>query len=273
MRSAAPLVWLGVLAAPSLASADFRLNFPVSRYQADSRTEGPCGQSGDSRGAAVTVVRSGSLLRVQFEETSDHPSHFRISFDPDGQDDFGPPASVTDRYSNEAVLLDGITDVGGLMTADVRLPNIECSRCTLQVIQVLYDQGTFGDGGDDIHYQCADLELSRVGACEDGLDGGTCDSPSGSDSDLGGGFGSDSDLGSDENEESVGSDSDLGTSYGSIGYGGTPSEGTVGGMAAGEDAAAACSAERHRARQTPWAVLPLSALALVRVARRRGRSS
>src|SRR5688500_3652219 len=76
MRTAATLVCLCALASPSLARADFRLVAPVSRYQADSRTDGPCGFAGDARGADVTTVRSGSLLRVTWQETSAHPSHF-----------------------------------------------------------------------------------------------------------------------------------------------------------------------------------------------------
>jgi hypothetical protein len=267
MRTAATLVCLCVLASPALVRADFQLVSPVSRYQSDSRTEGPCGFSGDARGADVTTVRAGSLLRVTWQETSAHPSHFRISFDADGQDDFQRPASTSDLYTNEAVLLDGISDTGGTMTADVRLPNVECNNCTLQLIQVLYDQGDFNSGGDDIHYQCADLVLSRTAPCEDGsLDGGACDSPSGADSDSqpGGdnGVGSDSDLGSDSDFESETSGAT------GAGYVGQPTDNSYGGQPV-EDAGA-CSADRHRAsRHTPWAVLALAGLALVQVARRR----
>ena len=42
--------------------------------------------------------------------------------------------------------------------AVVTLPNIECTNCTLQMMQILGDHLPFG-GTDDFHYECADLVL------------------------------------------------------------------------------------------------------------------
>jgi hypothetical protein len=96
----------------------------------------------------------------------------RISFDADGDDDFVDPACLGDCdttspqiaiYSNASVLLDDIPDTpdGGLSTVTVTLPDIECDRCTLQVIQVMYDKPPYETPGNDIYYQCADLVLHR----------------------------------------------------------------------------------------------------------------
>jgi len=42
----------------------------------------------------------------------------------------------------------------------VKLPDVECTACTLQLIQVMTDKPPF-DGGDDFYFQCADLRLVR----------------------------------------------------------------------------------------------------------------
>ena len=56
------------------------------------------------------------------------------------------------------------------------------------------------------------------------------------------------------------------------GYAGDPSHGVYGYQ--GADEGGACSADPHRPelRRTPWAVLALAGIALVRIARRRRRA-
>jgi hypothetical protein len=119
----------------------------------------------------VTVLEPGASLTVTWDEYVDHPGHFRISFDADGDDDFVDPPCLSgcntrnpaiELYSNDTVLLDGIADtIGGQSSASVTLPDVECERCTLQVIQVMYDKPPYVSPGNDIYYQCADLVLRR----------------------------------------------------------------------------------------------------------------
>ncbi len=124
--------------------------------------QGPCGVTGSVRGDDFTIVRAGSTLRVTWRETINHPSHFRISFDADGDDDFGDPEGYDDRFSNDAVLIDGISDqAGGVFSADVVLPDIECDNCTLQLVQVMYDKKPYVKGTNDLYYRCADLKLTK----------------------------------------------------------------------------------------------------------------
>jgi hypothetical protein len=61
-------------------------------------------------------------------------------------------------------LLDGIPDTpgGGQSSVTVTLPDVECERCTLQVIQVMDDKPPYMVPGNDIYYQCADLVLRRA---------------------------------------------------------------------------------------------------------------
>lgn len=159
-----------LFAVPAFAHLD--LQSPTSRYGRNALKEGPCGLPGGQRTTKVTELVAGAPLEVVWDEYVNHPGHFRISFDIDGDDDFADPLCLSGcntrspqiaRYSNAAVLLDGIADTpsGGIGRVTVTLPDVECDRCTLQVIQVMYDKPPYELGGDDIYYQCADLVLRR----------------------------------------------------------------------------------------------------------------
>src|SRR5262249_32020964 len=152
---------LTALALPGAGHAHIALTSPTPRY-ADLKLP-PCGRgAGDARTSNVTTFRPGETITVAWTETIDHPGHYRISFDSDGQDAFVGPTGCADFYTAPSVLVDNIADRSGSQlkyTQQVTLPNIECSRCTLQVIQVMTDKPPYGNG-DDIYHQCADLVLS-----------------------------------------------------------------------------------------------------------------
>ena len=152
------------------AHAHIQLIHPVSRHP--DQKIGPCGKAGAGRGTVVNVYESGSLLTVRWFETVDHPGYFRISFDSSGEDDFFDPDDFYDiREPILPVMLDGIVDRrgGGEYAVTVLLPDIECDRCTLQLVQVMTDKPPYGDG-NDLYYQCADLILRR-GAYDQPRDG------------------------------------------------------------------------------------------------------
>jgi Lytic polysaccharide mono-oxygenase, cellulose-degrading len=163
----------------SIAHAHIELGEPEPRY-ATPLKDGPCGkESGDARGDNVVTFAPGETITVRWKETVDHPSHYRISFDDDGTDDFVDPATPDEFYSNDTVLLDDIPDEPDLVYAvEVTLPDITCSNCTLQLIQVMYDKPPYVPGTNDLYYQCADLELVEGGGTtapptDTGTTGGT----------------------------------------------------------------------------------------------------
>ena len=166
-----PLEW-AVQAEPADAERHVCLTFPVPRVGADCTRRspqkvGPCGVEGRSEN--VNVFEPGETITVEFTETVDHPSHYRISFNPEG-DAFPDPQSVDDVTSGGPFMLhDGIQDEeAGEQRMQITFPDVECESCTLQLIQVMHDKGGNGFGGrtaeggnDDMYYSCADVALRR----------------------------------------------------------------------------------------------------------------
>ncbi len=145
----------------SPAYAHIALDYPTARATAQKAS--PCGPAGSVRGDVVTELVAGETVTVIWRETVNHPGHFRISFDDDGQDDFVEPASFTDFYTGPSVLYDDIADSnGGMNTFDITVPDTLCDNCTLQVVQVMTDKAPYGDG-NDLYYQCADIRIVAGG--------------------------------------------------------------------------------------------------------------
>jgi MYXO-CTERM domain-containing protein len=171
-----------------------------SRYGDGELKDGPCGRKGGVRGTNVYTYAPGQKITISVLETIVHPGYFRIAFDDDGDDAFIEPASIkpvdparkcpsgagdhcgmSDFYNSPAVLpnMDNlnphITAASGMKyTWEVTLPNVECTNCTLQLIQVMEDDAfhgpydpTPGVGVEDIYHQCIDIVLKRS------ADGGT----------------------------------------------------------------------------------------------------
>jgi len=179
---------------PTEVRAHLDMTSPVSRYGPDILKTGPCGKAEGERSANINYFEPAETIYVEWNEYTDHPSHYRISFDEDGDDDFVDPATMQEYYSNGAVLLDEIEDeppTDPLYRVSVTLPDVECDNCTLQVIQVMYDKPPYEVGGNDIYYQCADLVL-RKGGAPPGTDAGT---DAGADADAGTGADAGTDTG------------------------------------------------------------------------------
>ena len=146
---------------PSLCYAHIELIDPPPRYGKDFQKHAPCGHPNNGSGAGKrTRYLPGETTVIQFDEFIDHRSHFRISLSVDGDKDLVDPSGFDDLYVNEAVLLDGIIDNGeGPRSIEVTFPHIECRRCTLQLMQVMYE-GEF-DPERSLYYQCADIALGQ----------------------------------------------------------------------------------------------------------------
>lgn len=166
----------------------------------------PCdGKRGD--GPEYTFA-PGATITLAVNEDIPHPSYFRIAFDDDGED-FVEPASIDPIDKTRACPFDkddqcGKADYctmagaskgavvlwddldphlaaaakGGSWT--VKLPDVECQNCTLQVLQIMEDtvhgaycpQGTCANSAnslEDIYHRCIDIKLVKGAASGPGV--------------------------------------------------------------------------------------------------------
>lgn len=154
-----------VLCSPSIADAHIEIVSHIDRFGRDNQKQAPCGLANMSEpGSNIYTYAPGATITIAWHEFVDHPGHYRIAFDDQGDDDFLTPSSATDLYNNSAVLLDDIADLDGVhdYAVDVTLPDIECEQCTIQVIQVMTDKPPFGDG-NDVYFHCIDVALAIGG--------------------------------------------------------------------------------------------------------------
>lgn len=198
MRSRHPLavaLSASALLLASPAAAHLELTSPPSREGGDVLKNAPCGRTGGERSDNVTVYEPGQTIELVWDEYIDHPGHYRVAFDPDGDDDLADPACLSgcDTATPEIetdtagvmVLLDDIPDravsaSNPTYRVEVTLPDVECDDCTLQVIQVMYDKPPYTLPGNEMYYQCADLVLRGDGMSDDGgcsCSSGTAASP------------------------------------------------------------------------------------------------
>lgn len=186
LRLAAALTaGLFALAAPVAASAHFILQQPASwlveNVLGDPQKAGPCGDKPGAPGTptgAVTALTGGSMLHIKVKETVYHPGFYRVALavldraelpaDPEDVTRPGPrgPISVSgkiDPNPKAPVLLDGLWEHRERVTApletDVKVPNINCDNCTLQVIQFMEQHDVNADGRFTYHH-CAVLNIT-----------------------------------------------------------------------------------------------------------------
>lgn len=105
---------------------------------------GPCGAYPKSLNPPT--LTGGQQLTVTWEETIDHPGRYEIYF--------------SEANDTNFVLLQTIPDVqGGTLphqySSTVTLPDVNCTTCTLQLIQVM----TENPANPSLYYSCADMNL------------------------------------------------------------------------------------------------------------------
>jgi hypothetical protein len=177
-----------MIAVPAVMHAHFKLLEPASWLIEDNRGDpqkaGPCGGTNSDYGKPSYVIGKavgGQKLHLKVQETVYHPGHYRVALavnsptelplDPETttrESDRGP-WSVSAAIQNPTqipVLADGLfvhsTRPTGPMDpweADVQLPNINCRKCTLQVVQFMADHGFNNPGGYSYHH-CANLQIT-----------------------------------------------------------------------------------------------------------------
>lgn len=165
------------------AQAHFLLESPASWIEQDERGDpqkmAPCGGTvadGGTRTGAVTEVRGGSMLRLAINETIYHPGHYRVALarrinwlpgDPEAvmkETENGPRSDFAPIAANPQppVLVDGLWQNQerrtGPLETEIRIPNIACEGCFLQVLQFMEEHPGFREGGFSYHH-CAVLNI------------------------------------------------------------------------------------------------------------------
>jgi MYXO-CTERM domain-containing protein len=266
--AAALVLGMGLWAGP--AAAHITMLSPAARYSSDMQKAPPCGHPDNPPGAGpVATYQAGETITVQFEETVNHPGHFRLALDMTGTDTFTLPTGFDDFYNSPEVILDDIPDMaGGVYSVDVTLPDTPCDPCTLQLIQVM-DDGSWGPGDSDLYFNCADIVIEGSGAGS----GGTGTGGNGT-----GGSGGDGTTGDSGPSGEVGSGGDAGSGGGSTGGGseGTGGGGTADGASTGssgpsdsEDDKGGCSCRAEAGGSGPASAAPWLLVALLAWRRRR----
>jgi len=177
-----------VIAAPAVTLAHFKLVEPASWLiegdRGDPQKAGPCGGSNTDWGKPSYIVSKaagGQKLHIKVQETVYHPGHYRVALAVNSRTELPPdpvattkdtergPNSVTAAIQDPPqipVLADGLfvhnTRPAGAMDpfeTDVTLPNINCKKCTLQVVQFMEEHGFNNPGGYTYHH-CAELQIT-----------------------------------------------------------------------------------------------------------------
>jgi len=178
MRHAGVCLVVLIGAVPRLASAHIHLTNPLAHTDAGlgDQKEQHCGTPTWVRAdhpERTTVLPAGGTIMVTWMETINHSGHFRIAFQPDGLEFGIPPVGAgaggfpdvnqegMTLGDGTVVLADFIAD--GTLSKEVTLPDVTCTNCTLQFIQVMYDNPPYTTDAmsNDIYFNCADVTLTR----------------------------------------------------------------------------------------------------------------
>jgi hypothetical protein len=187
-----------IVALPTGTSAHFKLLEPASWIKEDERLGdpqkvGPCGiapkDASKLSTGVVTKVTGGSSLHLRIQETIYHSGHYRVALAVNSRNELPPDPLTFEKYTDRGVysvwaviqsppqlpvLADGLfphypkagepasmrpTTPMAPWEADIPLPNINCPKCTLQVIQFMADHVYNQPGGYSYHH-CADLQIT-----------------------------------------------------------------------------------------------------------------
>jgi hypothetical protein len=169
------------------AAAHFTLLEPGSWLMenklGDPQKLGPCGGTSADAGmptAVVTQVKGGQKLKIRVQETVYHPGHYRVALAVNSRSELPPdpevvtrdtekgPRSVSAAIQNPVkppVLVDGLwahstrPEKAEPYETEIELPNINCKKCTLQIIQFMAEHGLNKDGDYSYHH-CAELAIT-----------------------------------------------------------------------------------------------------------------
>ena len=173
---------LAVLA--SSGRAHFHLMEPASWLEesplGDPQKMAPCGGTSVNPGkptGAVTSVEGGGKLHIKLRETVFHPGFYRVALAVNSRDELPPdPEAKTEPTANgprsvsaaihyppaPPILADGLfphtARLDQELETDIDIPNINCAKCTLQIVEFMAAHGLNKDG-DYTYHHCAVLQI------------------------------------------------------------------------------------------------------------------
>jgi len=180
-----PASALAMFLIPEIAQAHFTLVEPASwlvevNQLGDPQKLAPCGGTSQNAGTptgALTEVVGGASLHIKLRETVFHPGHYRVALSVNSRSELPADPQVTTRDTPNGprsvsakimspvappVLADGLfvhtERPDTFFETDVRLPNINCGKCTLQIVEFMAEHGHNPDGDYSYHH-CADLHI------------------------------------------------------------------------------------------------------------------
>jgi len=148
----------------------------------------PAGQPAIPLSNAIGKAVGGSKLHLKIQETIYHPGHYRVALSVNSREELPPDPMTIERTTERGpisvwaaiqsppqipVIADGLfqhytrppAPPAGtpaqpiIYEADVQLPNLTCTKCTLQVIQFMAEHVYNQPGGYSYHH-CADLQIT-----------------------------------------------------------------------------------------------------------------
>ena len=169
-------------------SAHFKLLEPASwlveNERGDPQKSGPCGGSNTDWGKPsyiITKAVGGQKFHIKVQETVYHPGHYRVALAVNSPTELPADPQVTTRDSERGpwslsaliqnppqipVLADGLfvhstrpTGQAAPFETDIQLPNINCKKCILQVVQFMAEHAFNNPGGYTYHH-CAELQIT-----------------------------------------------------------------------------------------------------------------
>jgi len=176
---------LVLLLVPGVTQAHFKLLSPASwlieNDLGDPQKAAPCGGTNADFGKptwAVTQATGGSAMHIKVHETIYHPGHYRVALAVNSPTELPPDPKATTMDSDRGprsvsaeimspvqppVLADGLfvhqAKPDAPFETDVTLPNINCRRCTLQVIQFM-EQHAVNNPGMFTYHHCATVQIT-----------------------------------------------------------------------------------------------------------------
>lgn len=176
-----------ILLAPAAALSHFFLiepgNYLVQNEIGDPQKLAPCGGTSANPGTPSGLVgeyRGGETMHIKIKETVFHPGHYRAALAVNSRSELPPDPVTTTRESPRGplsvlakidpnpkppVLADGLfvhterPAPGSFHETDLRLPNINCEKCTLQIIMWMGEHALNSDGDYSYHH-CAELKIT-----------------------------------------------------------------------------------------------------------------